>query len=200
MVEKAEEMAEKYALLALEYNSESPTALSLLASIRLSQTRVEEETSLLQQSLSKWLGVHDAIIPSYAERINLVKLLIEIELYPKALEVLETMEREDEENVELWYLYTCAYYHDTEESKEENWKSAKECAETCLKLYQRMEWDDEELKNSCEEILSEIQKSGFVVEKEGEQEEEEDAEEEEWESEDGEEAEDEGDVEMEDAH
>ena len=38
--------------------------------------------------------MHDALIPSYAERINLVKLLIEIELYPKALEVLETMERE----------------------------------------------------------------------------------------------------------
>lgn len=191
MAEKAEESAEKYALLALECNKESPTALSLLASIRLSQTRVEEATDLLQQSLSKWLGVHGTIIPPYAERINLVKLLIEIELYPKALEVLETMEREDEENVELWYLYTCAYYHDTEESKEESWKSAKECAEMCLKLYQRMEWDDEELKNSCQEMLSEIQKSGIVTEKEGEGE----GDDEEWESED-----DDGDVEMEDAN
>jgi tetratricopeptide (TPR) repeat protein len=194
MAENAEENAEKYALLALEYNPESPTALSLLASIRLSQTRVEEATELLQQSLSKWLGVHGAITPPYAERINLVKLLIEIELYSKALEVLETMEREDEENVELWYLYTCAYYHDTEESKEESWKSAKECAEMCLKLYQRMEWDDEELKSSCQEILNDIQKSGIVVDKEEDGEGEGEEEEDDWESED-----EDADVEMEDA-
>ena len=193
MAEKAEESAEKYALLALEYNKESPTALSLLASIRLSQTRVQEATELLQQSLSRWLGVHGAAIPPYAERINLVKLLLEIELYAKALEVLETMEREDEENVELWYLYTCAYYHDTEESKEESWKSAKECAEMCLKLYQRMEWDDEDLKSSCQEMLSEIQKSGIVVEKEEDAEGE--GEGEDWESED-----EDADVEMEDAN
>jgi predicted Zn-dependent protease len=198
-VEKAEEMAEKYALLALQSNPESPTALSLLASIRLSQTRVEDATSLLQQSLSKWLGVRGAIIPPYAERINLVKLLIEIELYSEALEVLQTMQREDEENVELWYLYTCAYYHDTNESKDGNWKSAKECAEMCLKLYQRMEWDDEELKNSCQEILSEIKKSGLVFE-DAEWEQEEDTEEEQWESEDDEEAEGEEDMEMVDAH
>jgi tetratricopeptide (TPR) repeat protein len=192
MSEEAEENAEKYALLALEYNKDSPSALSLLASIRLSQTKTEEATSLLQQSVSKWLGVSDALVPSYPERLNLVKLLLETEQYAKSLDVLETIEREDEENVELWYLYTCAYYHDTEESKEDNWKSAKECAEMCLKLYERMEWDDEELRNSCQEILKEIENSGIVTDKEVVEGDDEDAGEDEWEDS-------EDDVEMEDA-
>jgi hypothetical protein len=192
MAAEAEENAEKYALLALEYNKDSPSALSLLASIRLSQTKTEEATSLLQQSVSKWFGISDALIPSYPERLNLVKLLLETEQYAKALDVLATIEREDEENVELWYLYTCAYYHDTEESKEDNWKSAKECAEMCLKFYERMEWDDEELRNSCQEILKEIQNSGIVTDKEAVDEDDEDADEDEWEDS-------EDDVEMEDA-
>jgi tetratricopeptide (TPR) repeat protein len=192
MAEEAEESAEKYALLALEHNKDSASALSLLASIRLSQTRTEDATSLLQQSVSKWLGVADALIPSYPERLNLVKLLLEVEQYATALDVLATIEREDEENVELWYLYACAYYHDTEEAKEENWKSAKECAETCLRYYERMEWDDEELRNSCQEMLKVIQNSGIVLDKDALDEGDEEDDDDEWEDS-------EGDVEMEDA-
>lgn len=165
MTEKAEENAERYSLLALENDKESPVALSSLASVRLSQSRNDEASTLLQESLSKWLGKSESKPPSYSERMSQVKLLLEVELYEKALEVLETMQREDEENVELWYLYTCTYYHNPEESKEENWKSAWECAEMCLKLYQRMEWDDEEMRNSCLEMLKEIQKSGISVDK-----------------------------------
>jgi len=190
MADNAEETAERYASLALEQNPDSPTTMSLLASIRLSQTRTEEAVSLLQQSLSKWLSIPDAKIPTYEARLSLVKLLLEVEVYSQALEVLETIQREDEENVELWYLYTCSYYHSSDEAKEENWKNARECAEMCLKLYERMEWDDEELQKSCKEMLAEIEKSGILPEREAVEEDGED--EEEWEDS-------EDDVEMEDA-
>ena len=193
MTDKAEENAERYALLGLENDKESSVALSSLASIRLSQSRNDEAADLLKESLSKWLEQSDSKPPSYSERMSLVKLLLEVELYDKALEVLETVQREDEENVELWYLYTCAYYHNPDESKEDNWKNARECAEMCLKLYQRMEWDDDELKSSCQEMLTEIQKSGISVGKDDAEEDGDDEEDDDdWED-------DEDDVEMEDA-
>jgi len=112
-------------------------------------------------------------------------------MYSRALDVLQHLQREDEEHVELWYLYTCAYYHDSEESKEDNWKNARECAEMCLRLYDRMEWDDDELKASCEDILKKIQESGIVSDKDDNVEDEE-GDEGDWEDSDG-------DVEMEEA-
>ncbi len=137
MTEQAEQNAEQYGLLALENNPESPVALALLASIRLSQTRNDEAITLLKQSLSKWYGNSTVKPPSYEDRLHLVRLLIEVEMYDKALEVLETLEREDEDNVELWYYYTVAYYSGSNDSWEENWKNARECADICLKLYER---------------------------------------------------------------
>jgi len=195
MQDDAEAKAEKYAALAQEQNPSSPTALSLLASIRLSQSRPEDASTLLQLSLSHWLAKEDAKQPPYTERLNLVKLLLEVEMYEHALGVLETLQREDEENVELWYLYTCAYFHNTGVDKQEGWSNAAECADTCLKLYDRMEWDDEDLRNSCREVLKQIQESGILIEKEdGEGDEAED----EWEDDDDEFNGDE-DVEMRDA-
>jgi len=196
MQDDAEAKAEKYAALAQEQNPSSATALSLLASIRLSQSRPEEASTLLQQSLSHWLGKEDAKQPPYTERLNLVKLLLEVELYDHALLVLETLQREDEENVELWYLYTCAYFHNAGEDKQEGWSNAAECAETCLKLYDRMEWDDEDLRNSCRELLKQIRDSGILIEKEDGEADEEG--EDQWEDED-EEVNGDEDVEMRDA-
>jgi hypothetical protein len=191
MTDGAEQKSEEYGSLALKYDPDSPVALYLLASIRLSQSRNDEATQVCKQSLSKWLGSPSVQPPTYAERISLVKVLLELDMYDDALSVLETLQREDDENVELWYFYTCAYYHDTKDSKEESWKNALDCAETCLKLYQKMEWDDDELRKSCEEMVETIRASGISVDKdeiEGNEDEEED-----WEDSDD-------DVEMEDAH
>jgi tetratricopeptide (TPR) repeat protein len=190
MTDGAEQKSEEYASLALEIDSESPVALYLLASIRLSQSRNDEAAAVCKQSLSKWLANASVQPPTYAERISLVKILLELDMYDETLSVLETLQREDDENVELWYFYTCAYYHDTKESKEESWKNALECGEMCLKLYQKMDWDDEELRKSCQGMVEEIKGTGIVVDKdevEGNEDEEED-----WEDSDE-------DVEMEDA-
>ena len=76
MNEQAEQNAEKYGLLALDNNPESPVALALLASIRLSQTRNDEAIPLLKQSLSKWYGNSSVKPPSYEDRLHLVRLLL----------------------------------------------------------------------------------------------------------------------------
>ena len=174
MTDEAEQNAEKYCLLALESNPESPVALALLASIRLSQTQNDDAISLLEQSLSKWQG-KDVIPPSYPDRLHLVRLLLEVDMYEKAMEVLESLQREDEDDVELWYYYTIAYYsQNDQDSWSENWKNARECGENCLRLYEKLDWDDEDLKNGCVEMLEEIKKSGISNDMEKDDEEEED--------------------------
>jgi len=161
MEEDAEKSAEQYALQAIEYLNNNPIGYQQLASVRLSQQRNEEAKILLEESLTKWLDPYVLESePTYSEKLNLVKLLLEVELYESAFRVLEKLQREDDEHVEFWYLYTCAYFHDPENSREDNWKNARECAETCLKWYKIVEWDDEELKASCEEMLKKIEESG----------------------------------------
>jgi predicted Zn-dependent protease len=183
MEDDAEQKSETYALQALEYDNDNPVAYQQLASVRLSQQRNGEAQKLLVDSLTKWLDpFNEDREPTYSERLNLVKLLLEVESYNSAFSVLQNLQREDEEHVELWYLYTCAYFHDPEDSKEENWKSARECAETCLKWYVRLEWEDEDLKASCEDMLKQIRESGIVPDKEENFEGEEDGDDDEWES------------------
>lgn len=191
MLDEAEVNAEKYATLAGEANPDSPVALSLLASVRLSQHRNDEAGQLLDDAHTK-LFSKSSVVPSYPERLHLVKLFIESEKYSKALEVLETLQREDEDNVELWYYYTVSYFCDVNDStREENWKNAGECAEMCLKLYNKMEWDDEPLRAGCLEMLEEIKKAGISIDKE-EDDGEDEVDEDEW-------ADSDEDVEMEDA-
>jgi tetratricopeptide (TPR) repeat protein len=188
MEDDAEAKAAEYAEKAINAYEDNPVAYQQLASVRLSQGRNDEAKELLLTGLSKWLNSDDeAMEPSYTERINLVKLLLEVDLYDEAMEVLSHVQREDEEHVELWYLYTCAYFHNPKESKEENWKNALECAETCLKWYQTLEWDDEKLKESCEDMMKQIREKGIVADKEENVEE--DGEDEEWESDDNEDVE-----------
>ena len=62
----------------------------------------------------------------------------------------------------------------------------------CLKLYKKLDWDDEKLRASCADMVEQIEKSGISIgdDDEGEEDEED---ENEWEDEDE-------DVEMEDAN
>jgi len=182
MLDDAEQNAEKFVTLACEARPDSPVALSLFASVRLSQNRNEEASQLLDVAHAK-LFAKPGFVPSYPERLHLVKLFIETEKYGKALEVLETLQREDEDNVELWYYYTVAYFSDINGStREDNWKSAGECAEMCLKLYDKMEWDDEPLREGCLQMLEAIKKAGILLDKQEEEDgdEDEDVDEDQW--------------------
>jgi len=194
MLDDAEKKAEKYATLACDASPDSPVALSLFASVRISQNRNDEASQLLDVAHTK-LFTKPGLVPSYPERLHIVKLFIETEKHGKALELLETLQREDEDNVELWYYYTVAYFSDVSDStREDNWKNACECAEMCLKLYDKMEWDDEPLREGCFQMLEEIKKAGILLDKEEEEEGDEDGDvdEDEW-------ADTDEDVDMEDA-
>lgn len=121
---------------------EHPEVYQLLASVRLSQQRNEEAASALNKSMELWIHKEagDARIPIYDTRLALVKLLLELGMFEHAFTVLENLQKEDDEVVDLWYLYGWTYYclgDDEERSQEEKftlWADARDCLETAVKV------------------------------------------------------------------
>ncbi|KAL8864439.1 MAG: hypothetical protein Q9174_007355, partial [Haloplaca sp. 1 TL-2023] len=85
---------------------ESPEALQTLASVRISQTKVDEARKALAQSIEMWkdLAAGDDGVPDFPTRISLVRLLMEVEMEEEAMEVLDRLIEEDDSSVETWYL------------------------------------------------------------------------------------------------
>lgn len=171
MTENAEQQCEKYVTNALLADDRSSEALQTLASMRLSQTRVEDAKATLANSMSIWKdqtpGSPD--FPTYASRLSLVRLLLECEMTHDAMEVLQQLEHEDDEVVELWFLFGWTFYLQGEavedpERKREIWEDARDCLHKCEGLYRRLDWDDESLKEHASDLLGNIHASGISIE------------------------------------
>lgn len=136
----AESRCEKYVTEALLALPESAEALQTLASMRISQQRLDDAVAALERAFESWKGLEigDARIPPYANRVNLSKLLIETAQYETALEVLEVLQMEDDQLPDLWYLGGWCLFLLGEGEKEkggeweESWESAKEWLGNCL--------------------------------------------------------------------
>ncbi|CAG8825355.1 3829_t:CDS:2, partial [Gigaspora rosea] len=112
LTDYAESKCEDYLNKALEIDPTNPEVYQLLASVRLSQQRNEEAKIALEKSLSLWINLEpgNQSIPSYETRISLIKLLLELSQYTQALSVLEILQKEDDQVVDIWYLYGWCYY------------------------------------------------------------------------------------------
>lgn len=171
MTENAEEQCEKYVTNALLAHDRSPEALQTFASMRLSQVRIEDAKEKLATSMSIW---EDQVpgtpeFPTYASRLSLVRLLLECEMTEDAFRVLQQLQQEDDEVVELWYLFGWTYYLQGENSKDlekrrEAWEDSRDCLHKCQSLYQRMDWDDEALKEHASDLLANIHAFGISIE------------------------------------
>lgn len=139
----AESLCEHYVTEALLALPESAVALQTLASVRISQQRVEDAVAALKRAFDGWRGLPPAHedVPPYTDRVNLSKLLIETGEYEVALEVLERLKEEDDQLPDLWYLGGWCLFLLGEEEKErkgdegeweESWEAAREWLENCL--------------------------------------------------------------------
>ncbi|KAG1250111.1 hypothetical protein G6F68_012974 [Rhizopus microsporus] len=101
----------------------------------------------------------DVTIPIYDTRLALVKLLLELGMFEHAFTVLENLQKENDEVVDLWYLYGWTYYclGDDEERTQEKritlWGDARDCLETAVKLFQMIGSDDEAMFEHSKELL-----------------------------------------------
>lgn len=118
-----------------------------LANLRICQSRSNEAIEIVRQYLSSWYTEakqdnedHDVAeekkdsdigenvllmdgvnMPAYPQRVSIAKLCIELALYQEALDVLQTLLAENDEDMENWYLFGWTYY------LMQDMSAAKEC-------------------------------------------------------------------------
>ena len=142
----AEAQCEALLTEALALAPDAPAVLQTLASVRISQNRVEEARGALRGSMALWCGpLHDGLVeaeeegeeergigagvPEFATRISLARLLMEVGMEAEAMRVLERLVAEDDQSVEAWYLGGwCLYLLAQRKKKKEEEESADEDA------------------------------------------------------------------------
>ncbi|XP_077866417.1 uncharacterized protein LOC102807988 [Saccoglossus kowalevskii] len=151
---------------AIEYNSNNAEALQLLSSYHLSKNNLQEAKDVLNKSLSLWLpqwqqfqldadGI-DALEPcplDYQCRITTAKLLIELQMFEKSIDVLENLLEEDDEVVIVWYLIGWSNYLLT---TDEHKKAARFYLQSAHTLFSKVQCDDDEMLKHIEELLKEL--------------------------------------------
>ncbi|CZR60831.1 related to TPR domain protein [Phialocephala subalpina] len=166
-----------------------------LASVRISQQRIEDAEAALTRSLDLWkdLPPEDPSVPDFPARVSLARLLMEADMDVEAIEVLERLVGEDDSSVEVWYLGGWGLYimgekqkngevtaNDGEgESWRVSWISSRQWLQHSQRLFKQQDYQDERLGEHAKELLKTLNSELGDTAKE----EEEDGEE--WEDEEG---------------
>ncbi|KAI9499268.1 hypothetical protein BDB00DRAFT_796077 [Zychaea mexicana] len=161
---EAEQKCEEYLSQAQQADPENCEVYQLLASVRLSQTRNEDARAALQKSMELWINkeLGDPAIPIYDSRLALIRLLLELSMFEYAFTVLEGLQKENDQVVDLWYLYGWAYYclgedeNQPADERQGHWEDARDCLETAVKLYQIVGSDDEAMLEHAHELIATI--------------------------------------------
>ncbi|MBK5652564.1 MAG: hypothetical protein I4N50_13030 [Rhizobium sp.] len=161
--EDAEARCEAAVTEALLFAPSNPEPLQTLASIRISQLRIDDAKAALTRSMDLWkdLDPDDPKVPDYSTRISLSRLLMESELEDEAIEVLERLVGENDGSVEAWYLggWCLHLLAGKQKTKGETdtatslLRASRDWLENCLKLYTMLEYEDERLKEHADELL-----------------------------------------------
>ncbi|KAJ1724825.1 hypothetical protein LPJ53_000961 [Coemansia erecta] len=161
----AEKKCEQFLEQGAKIDPECPEIYQTIASVRLSQDRQDDARECLSKSMSLWADkdMNDPTqIPSYENRLALVRLLLELGDREKALGILERLQKEDDENIDMWYLYGWTYHLQSEdeltspEDKLELLGSARECLKQAVKLSSVLEYDNEGLIDHARELVAAI--------------------------------------------
>ncbi|XP_076372255.1 uncharacterized protein LOC143257448 [Tachypleus tridentatus] len=171
-----------------------------MANFLLVKEEIEEAKAKMQESLSLWLPKYQLVREggldpsefdpvevcplSYDARINTSKLLIELELYDEAAEVLEGLVEEEDEVVDTWYLLGWMNYL----RGQDYWGNSRFYLNNTKKLTAKFGADNPQILQHAEELLEEMG-PGEDSEDENENEFNENGEEEDLESSSGEEME-----------
>ncbi|KAJ1655189.1 hypothetical protein IWQ61_005016 [Dispira simplex] len=176
---QAEANCEQYLTEATGVAPENPEVYQLWASVRLSQQRTSEAKDALLKSLALWQNkvLTDPAYPSYDVRIGTTKLLLELGLFDEALRILGELQKQDDQTVDLWYLYGWTYYCMAEDQAEvggaqpnsvsadvqpdgdryrQMLADAAECLQTSVNLYRQLDYDDEGILTHAQELLQTI--------------------------------------------
>jgi tetratricopeptide (TPR) repeat protein len=151
-----------------------------LASVRLSQERIEDAQAALKRSLDVWKDAEptDDIVPDFPTRVSLARLLMEAQMEEETIEVLERLVSEDDSSVEVWYLGGWGLYIMGEKELEKNkdgelhkvyWISSRQWLYHCRKIFAQQEYEDERLGEHVKELISKLDDALGGPLKEGEE-------------------------------
>ncbi|KAI9234403.1 MAG: hypothetical protein BYD32DRAFT_372200 [Podila humilis] len=164
----AESQCETYLAQALQIEPITPEVYQTLASVRLSQQRVDEAKAALAQGLAIWLGSdpEDGPTPDYETRLALVKLLLETAMYDEAFTVLNGLIEENDQVPDTLYLFGWANYiaaeevdekaPNADEERREQLENAREALNACVKLWHLTESTDQPMLQHTQELLETI--------------------------------------------
>ncbi|XP_059179305.1 uncharacterized protein LOC131958345 isoform X2 [Physella acuta] len=166
--DSAEEKCKEFVEKALASDADSPEALQLKANYLLSKDEKEEAKEVMKKSVSLWLpkflkadtdAVNDEdfdpveLCPlSFSTRLQCGKILIEVEEYELATDVLETLLDEDDEVPDVWYLIGWANYL----QGTEYYSNARHYLEKGKEVYAKIKYDDAALLGHMDELLKEL--------------------------------------------
>ncbi|PMD48630.1 TPR-like protein [Hyaloscypha variabilis F] len=175
-----------------------PEPWQTLASVRISQERMEDARAALKRSLDLWrdLPPESSVVPDFPTRVSLARLLMEADMDVDAIEVLERLVGEDDTSVEVWYLGGWGLFimgekqksgeikaeKDDGESWKVSWISSRQWLKQSLALFKQQEYEDERLGEHAKELLAKLNANLGGEDTIGDQ----DDEGEEWEDEDNE--------------
>ncbi|CAL1536079.1 unnamed protein product [Lymnaea stagnalis] len=166
--EGAEEKCQEFVEKALASDPDNAEALQIKANYLLSKDNQEEAKELIKKSVSLWLpklqAADTADVPDedfdpvelcqipYTTRIQCGKILIEVEEYELATDVLETLLDEDDEVPDVWYLIGWANYL----QGEEYYSNARHYLHKGKEVYIKIKYQDEALLGHIDELLTEL--------------------------------------------
>ncbi|CAH0491346.1 unnamed protein product [Peronospora farinosa] len=108
--EEAESRCEKYFHDAMTFDVGLPEPTQALANLRLVQQNKNAADELLEETCRRLNeNCTEESLPSLEFRTATGKMLIEVERYEQACDVLEGVMQEDDENAELWFLVGTCY-------------------------------------------------------------------------------------------
>ncbi|KAJ2879131.1 hypothetical protein IWW38_006178 [Coemansia aciculifera] len=166
--EDAEKKCEDLLQRGLLIDPQCPEVYQTMASVRLSQNRPEDARECVAKSMALWANkdcTDPSQIPSYENRLALVRLLLELDDKEKALGLLEDLQKEDDESVDVWYLFGWTYHlqsedmaaaNEDDEDKTELLRSARECFKQAIKLADMLGYENDGLIDHAMELVAAI--------------------------------------------
>ena len=142
---------------AVLVSPQSPAVPQTLASVRISEERMDDARSALTRSMGLWrhLPNDDVNIPDFATRISLARLLLEVEMEPEAVEVVDQLVQEDDQSVEALYLGAWSRYLLFEKGAETA-NESRDWFRRCLQLYTSTDYEDEKLRQHVVEMITKL--------------------------------------------
>ncbi|CAL1267266.1 unnamed protein product [Larinioides sclopetarius] len=155
--------------LAIQADPSNSEAYQCKANYHLVKEEFDEAKAAMEKSLSLWLPHHEALrdaeeaalandeilIPSYDSRIQTAKMLIELEMFEQATNILDGLVEEDDEFIEVWYILGWLNYIQGDEYKLNAHYYLKKAKEVSVKLG----IDDLDYISHIDELLKELEEA-----------------------------------------